>query len=67
MGDPVTVEVTVPELGEKSFPMEYVVRSGETVAATGETTQVTLDPDTGEACRIPDGWRDAIATFEGHE
>lgn len=65
LGDPVTVEVTVPEIGDKSFLMEYVVRSGDTVAATGETTQVTVDPETGESTRVPDGWREAIADFEG--
>lgn len=65
LGDPVTVEVSVPEIGNTSFQMEYVVRSGDTVAATGETTQVTLDPETGEATRVPDDWREAIAAFEG--
>lgn len=66
MGDPVTVEVTVPEIGGKSFPMEYVVRSEDTVAATGETTQVTLGPD-GTPTQVPDSWRNAIAEFEDWE
>lgn len=65
MDDPVTVEVRVPSIGGRSFEMEYRVRSGDTVAATGQTTQVTLDPETGDACRVPDGWRERIAEFEG--
>ena len=65
VNDSVTVGVRVPRLGSKSFPFEYEVRDGDTVAATGETTVVTYDRAAGEPQPIPDQWRDAISQFEG--
>jgi len=62
--DSVTVSVHVPRLGTTSFPFEYEVRDGDTVAATGETTVVTYDREAGEPQPIPEGWRDAISEFE---
>jgi len=62
----VTVAVEVPRLGTTSFPMAYEVRDGGTVVATGETTMVTVDPETGEPRPVPDDWRSAIERFEGH-
>jgi acyl-CoA thioester hydrolase len=63
--DAVEVGVRVPRLGEKSFPIEYVVRSEAGVHATGETTMVAYDRDQKAAVRIPDRWRGPIAEFEG--
>jgi len=64
--DSVTVTVEVPRLGTTSFPMEYEVRNDGAVVVTGETTMVTVDPETGEPRPVPDDWRAAIETFEGH-
>jgi acyl-CoA thioester hydrolase len=58
--DRVTVEMSIPRLGESSIPMEYEVRVGETVVATAETVQVAYDRESGESKPIPDGWRSAI-------
>ncbi|MEF8977185.1 MAG: thioesterase family protein [Halapricum sp.] len=63
--DSVTVEVRVPGLGESSFPIEYEVRDGEEMLATGETTVVVFDRGRGEPQPIPDEWRAAIRDFEG--
>ena len=62
--DSVTVGVHVPRLGTTSFPIEYEVRDGDAVAATGETTVVTYDRTAGEPQPIPEDWRDAISEFE---
>jgi len=62
--DSVTVSVRVPRLGTTSFPFEYEVRDGDTVAATGKTTVVTYDRAAGKAQPIPEAWRDAISEFE---
>jgi len=62
--DSVTVAVRVPRLGTTSVPIEYEVRDGDAVAATGETTVVTYDRAAGEPQPIPDAWRDAISEFE---
>ncbi|WP_336336794.1 acyl-CoA thioesterase [Haloarcula brevis] len=65
ISDAVTVAVRVPRLGEKSFPFEYEVRTGDGVAATGETTVLTYDRDAETSRSIPEDWRDAITQFEG--
>jgi len=63
--DDVMVALRVPELGETSLPMEYEVRAGETIAATGETVQVAVDSETKSSRPIPDEWREDIRAFEG--
>ncbi|MDY6780741.1 MAG: thioesterase family protein, partial [Halobacteria archaeon] len=50
--DDVVVGARVPEMGEKSIPMEYVIETDGEVAAEGETVQVALD-DEGEATTVP--------------
>jgi len=65
-GGSVTVAVRVPEVGDSSVPMEYEVRDGDgDVAATGETVQVVVDPETGSPRPVPEEWRAAIEAFEG--
>jgi len=63
--DSVTVGVRVPDLSTTSAPIEYEVRDDGRVAATGETTVVTYDPEAREPRPIPDAWRAAIREFEG--
>lgn len=65
VGDGVTVTVDVPELGTSSIPMEYVIETDGTVAATAETVQVVWDGAEGTSRPIPDGWREAIEAFHG--
>ena len=63
--DDVSVALRVPRIGESSLPMEYEIRAGEEVAATGESVQVTVDRRSGEARPISDRVRTSIAEFEG--
>ncbi|MFC4552819.1 MULTISPECIES: acyl-CoA thioesterase [Halorussus] len=65
LGDEVTVAARVPELGESSIPMEYEVRIGEEVAATGRAVQVVYDSEAGRPRPIPTEWREAIREYEG--
>lgn len=60
----VTVETTVPSLGETSFPMEYTLQFAGDVVATAETTQVAIDPGDRAPRTIPEEWRDSISTHE---
>jgi len=62
--DDVTVALRVPELGTSSIPMEYEVRTDGTVAATGSTVMVTVDPDGDGTRPLPEAWRERI---EAHE
>jgi acyl-CoA thioester hydrolase len=63
-GETVEIEVEVPSLDDKSFPMAYTVRREDgAVAATAETVQVAVDSD--GARELPDDWRAAIREFEG--
>lgn len=63
VGD-VTVETTVPSLGESSFPMEYTLRFEGDIVATAETVQVALDPEDRVPQPIPTEWREQISTYE---
>lgn len=60
----VTVEIDVPEMGRSSLPMEYAVLADGERAATAESVQVFLDPETEKPAPIPDRFRERIAEFE---
>ncbi len=65
LGQSVSVEIDVPELGRSSLPMTYEVLVDGERAASAESVQVFLDPETQEPFPIPDRFRDRIAEFEG--
>jgi acyl-CoA thioester hydrolase len=56
----VTVVVRVPELGDSSMQFTYEIRDGDTVVATGKTTLVVIDRESGESKPIPTAWRERI-------
>ncbi|WP_254545697.1 acyl-CoA thioesterase [Halomarina pelagica] len=64
LGQTARVDVRVSDLGTSSFTFDYRVRTDEGVALTGETVQVSVDPETGEPRPLPDDWRAAIQEFE---
>lgn len=64
LDDDVTVAISVSNLGTSSYQMAYEVRVGDEVAATAETTQVVMDPETGRPTPIADEYREKIAAFE---
>lgn len=59
LGDPVTVRLSVGDLGRSSIPMVYEIRAGGDLAATAETVQVVVD-ESGDSRSIPEEWRDRI-------
>ena len=61
----VIVEIDVPDLGRSSVPMTYELRTSEELVATAESTQVHVDPETGEACPIPEELRHRIRSYHG--
>ncbi len=60
-GTDVAVTLVVDDPGRSSLPTRYGVRADGTLAATGRTVQVAVDDD-GDARRVPDAWRERIAT-----
>lgn len=62
---PVEIGVRVSELGRTSFRMRYELRTDDGVAATAETVQVVVDPESGDPQPVPAAWRDRVAAFEG--
>ncbi len=58
----VTVSLHVPELGESSLPMEYVIRADGQRVATARTVQVIVDRERGCSRPIPTAWRKRIET-----
>lgn len=62
-GRTVTVGLDVPEIGDRSFTVEYDLETAGEIAVTASTVQVPVDPETGTAVPLPDDWRSA---FEEH-
>ncbi|MFC6613664.1 acyl-CoA thioesterase [Halopenitus salinus] len=58
-----TVEVTVPDVGTSSIPMEYTVRTDRGVAAEAESVQVLYDTEAETSVPIPDDWRSTIREY----
>lgn len=57
------VGLGITDVGTTSFRFGYdVVYEGET-AATAESVQVVVDPETKSSAPIPDRWRDPIETY----
>lgn len=52
-----TVAVTPSAVGTSSFTLEYRVLQDGELAATGTSTQVHVDPETGEPTPYPNPWR----------
>jgi acyl-CoA thioester hydrolase len=59
--DDVTVEARIADIGSSSFTMTYAILANGTRAAVGESVQVLIEEETGEATEIPPEWRE---TFE---
>jgi acyl-CoA thioester hydrolase len=57
----VTVALTSIELGGSSFTIEYEIRDGEDVVATGRTVSVHLGDDGPEP--LPEEWREKLTPY----
>ncbi len=64
-GDVVEVGWRIRRLGRASADYEAEIWRGETVVARGNGTLVNAEPRAGRSVPIPDGWREAVATYEG--
>jgi acyl-CoA thioester hydrolase len=61
VGDEIEIGVRAARVGEKSFELEYEVRSGNTIAAEAKTVIVSFDYETGRSVEVPQAWREALA------
>jgi acyl-CoA thioester hydrolase len=59
--DDATIEARITDIGSSSFSMGYDIMANGTRAAVGESVQVLIEEETGEATEIPPEWRE---TFE---
>jgi acyl-CoA thioester hydrolase len=60
----VDVALGVPSVGDTSFEMVYELTYGGDVVATGESTQVVVDPETKQATPVPDAWRESVRELD---
>ncbi|HEX6693520.1 MAG TPA: thioesterase family protein [Longimicrobiales bacterium] len=60
----VRVGVRTANMGGKSFTMEFEIRSGDEVLASGETTQVMFDRSTGTPIPIDSALRSKLDAYE---
>jgi acyl-CoA thioester hydrolase len=59
-GNDVTVDLDVGDIGDRSFSLEYEIRTEKEVAATAQTTQVTIDPGNEDSRPIPERYEKAF-------
>ena len=59
--DQVEVTLAVTTLGRTSVEIDYEIHIDEGIAAEASSTQVVIDPETGDPTPIPDRFREAIA------
>lgn len=66
-GDVLVNELRVVEFGTASFTSEYRVTRTEDdqLVADGTVTHVAVDLETDEPIPVPDGFREAVAAFQG--
>lgn len=64
LDDDLEVTVSVTDLGETSWTMEYEFRVDGAVAATGETTNVHFDPETEQPKPLPAEIREPLLERE---
>ena len=62
-GDDLVAETWITDVGSSSFTMAYEITANGTVAATGESVQVVVDPESGESTGVPEGWREAFESY----
>ena len=62
-------EVRVANIGEASIEFDYRARrqADNELVVEGAVTHVAVDATTGEPTRVPESFRDAVATLESEE
>jgi acyl-CoA thioester hydrolase len=65
--DVIVNELRVSDIGSASLEYEYRAtrKRDDELLAEGTVTQVAVDLETEEPTRIPDAFRDAVASFQG--
>jgi acyl-CoA thioester hydrolase len=61
------VHARVGQIGNTSFAFEFALHKqpGDDLIATGKIVPVTVDVETEQPIRVPDGLREAVARFKG--
>ncbi len=67
--EPVAVETQTTHMGDKSMVLVHQLVNTETGEVKCRCSQVLVyfNRDTGDTASIPQQWRDAIESFEGHK
>lgn len=66
-GDDLTAEAWITDVGTSSFTMAYEISANGTVASTGESVQVVVDPEVGENTEVPAEWREQFEAYRDEE
>ena len=62
-GADLVAETWISDVGSSSFTMAYEISANGTLAATGESVQVVVDPESGESTSVPATWREHFAEY----
>ncbi|MDZ5810574.1 thioesterase family protein [Halorubrum sp. AD140] len=61
----VAIDLDVADIGRSSVTMTHEIRVDDTVAAEGEATLVSLDPDSGAPAPVPSAFRGEMESYHG--
>jgi len=66
--DVLHVHATISHIGNTSFKFSFVIvrQDSERLVATGHIVAVAVERDTGKPIPVPQGLREAVASFEEH-
>lgn len=62
-GDDLVAETWITDVGSSSFTMAYEISANDTVATTGESVQVVVDPESGNKTEVPAEWREHFEEY----
>lgn len=65
--DDVRVEARITHIGSSSFTMTYAILADDIRSAVGESVQVLIEEETGEATEIPPEWRETFEQYRPDE
>ena len=65
--DTILIGAKITKIGNSSMTMTHAIysRTGQSIAADGESVIVMINYDTGKTTRVPDDMRQAISQLEG--
>ncbi|AOY59441.1 acyl-CoA thioesterase [Desulfococcus multivorans] len=66
LGDRIEVGCRITVIKSKAFVMEYRIEKADTLCASGSTTNICFDFESGKVVPLPEAFTTAVRAFEGY-